>query len=61
MPLKAINREEWWPVFTLTDPDPPEHDPVVDIPQELLDRYEAAGAAWFKVQQDIERLLDALD
>lgn len=57
MPIREIDQSEWYPVFEL-DADPTYVFPVVDMPQELIDRYERAFDEFDLVQGILRKLTE---
>lgn len=60
MTQRVITWDEWWPVYDLEEPDEAAdcYHPfqTVDVPDDLVERYEKAFAAYKAVQEEIEAI-----
>ena len=53
----GLDRDEWWPVYSLSATDPYAwYELEVDVTQELWDEYHAAKKAWVEVQERLKEL-----
>jgi len=49
-----INEDQVWPVYSI-DTDVSRHTWIVEIPDELYERYLAAGEEYEKVQEELAK------
>jgi hypothetical protein len=62
MANKIIEQEEWWPVYEISEPDITcKFDVAVEIPDELIARYEACMKEFDSVQNELRALFSTVE
>lgn len=54
----GIERDEWYPVYTISEKIESYQDYMVVVPQELVDRYKAVREEFRKVQNELSKLYE---
>lgn len=56
---RSVAKEEWWPVWELVEPN--KFDPIMDVPDDLVERYNQTRSAFNMVQDEIWKLMGYAD